>query len=73
MDSASLPTQNSGQRLKTALEIFRVNLRIVCPFTLLILIAVEGDGVGGVVEKGLDDVKEGIDNVKEAVGLGGES
>jgi hypothetical protein len=39
----------------------------------LILIAVEGDGVKGVVEKGLDDVKEGLDNVKEAVGLGGES
>ena len=73
MDSVSLPTENSGQRLKTALEIFRENLRMVCPFTSLILIAAEGEGVGGVVEKGLDDVKDGIDNVKEAVGLGGES
>ena len=73
MESVSLFTENSGQTFERTLEIFRVTLRIVCPLMLLMLMVVEGDGVGGVVEKGIDDIKDGIDNVKEAVGLGGGS
>jgi hypothetical protein len=40
---------------------------------VMMLMIVEGEGVEGVVEKGIDDIKEGIDNVKEAVGLSGGS
>jgi hypothetical protein len=46
---------------------------IVCPLPSLMLMVVEGEGAGGVVEKGIDDIKDGIDKVKEAVGLDGGS
>jgi hypothetical protein len=36
------------------------------------LTIVEGEGIGGVVEKGVENLKKGIESVKEDIG-GGES